>query len=79
MVRQSKIILALFNEFVYEHRGNNTYVIQEKTALVKFRHGGGGYQKWPAPLAIFQNEILEYSSQWAVVLLCFVQNALSKQ
>ena len=28
----------------------------------------------------FPNEILEYSSQWAVVvLLCFVQNALSKQ
>ena len=21
------------NEFVYEHRGNNTYIIQEKTAL----------------------------------------------
>ena len=34
LVRQSKIILALFNEFVSEHRGNNTYVIQEKTALV---------------------------------------------
>ena len=27
----------------------------------------------------FPNDILEYSSQWAVVLLCFVQNALSKQ
>ena len=34
MVQQSIIILALFNEFVYEHRGNNTYVIQEKTALL---------------------------------------------
>ena len=25
--------MALLNEFVYEYRGNNTYVIQEKTAL----------------------------------------------
>ena len=33
MVRQSIIILALLNEFVYEYRGNNTCVIQEKTAL----------------------------------------------
>ena len=35
MVQQSIIILALFNEFVCEHRGNNTYVIQKKTALQK--------------------------------------------
>ena len=34
MIPQSIIILALLNEFVYEHRGNNTNVIQEKTALV---------------------------------------------
>ena len=27
------IILALLNKFVYEFRGNTTYVIQEKTAL----------------------------------------------
>ena len=33
MVRQSIVILALLNEFVYDYRGNNTYVIQEKTAL----------------------------------------------
>ena len=26
-------MLALLNEFVYEYRGNNTCVIQEKTAL----------------------------------------------
>ena len=34
MVRQSIMIVALLNKFVYEHRGNNTYVIQEKTALI---------------------------------------------
>ena len=33
LVLQGVIILALLNEFVHEHRGNNTYVIQEKTAL----------------------------------------------
>ena len=27
------MILALLNGFVYDYRGNNTYVIQEKTAL----------------------------------------------
>ena len=29
MVRQSIIILALLSEFVYEYRGDNTFVIQE--------------------------------------------------
>ena len=29
----SIIILALLNKLVYDYRGNNTYVIQEKTAL----------------------------------------------
>ena len=33
LVQQSVIILALLNKFVYEYRGNNTYVIQEKTLL----------------------------------------------
>ena len=27
------IILAILNKFVYDYRGNNTYVIQEKKAL----------------------------------------------
>ena len=31
----SVIILALLNEFVYKYRGNNTYVIQDKTALIQ--------------------------------------------
>ena len=35
LVQQSIIILALSDEFVYEHRENNAYVSQEKTALVK--------------------------------------------
>ena len=30
---KSIIILALLNKFVYDCRGNNTYVTQEKTAL----------------------------------------------
>ena len=30
---QSMIILALLNKLSYEYRGNNTYVLQEKTAL----------------------------------------------
>ena len=30
------IILALLNEFVDDYRGNNTYVIQKKTALHSF-------------------------------------------
>mgnify|MGYP006863769547 CR=1 FL=1 len=34
MTVRSKVILVLLNEFVYEHRGNNTYVTQEKTALI---------------------------------------------
>ena len=33
LVWQSIIILALLKEFLYDYRGNNTYVIQEKTAL----------------------------------------------
>ena len=36
MVGKNIIILALLNEFVYDCRGNNTYVIQEKTALDLF-------------------------------------------
>ena len=45
MVRESIITLALLHEFVYEFRGNNTYVIQEKTSLavlntVEFREVG---------------------------------------
>ena len=35
MVRQSIITLALLQEFVYEFRGNNTYIIQDRTALVE--------------------------------------------
>ena len=31
---QSIIILARLNKFVYDCKGNNTYVIQEKTALL---------------------------------------------
>ena len=53
MVRQSKIILALFNEFVYEHRGNNTYVIQEKTALVEIPTWGRGVSKMVGPFGYF--------------------------
>ena len=34
MVQQSIVILALLNKFFYEHRENNTPVIQEKTDLV---------------------------------------------
>ena len=41
----SLITLALLHKFVYEFRGNNTYVIQEKTSLavlntVEFREVG---------------------------------------
>jgi hypothetical protein len=35
LVRQSVIILALLNEFVYDYKGNNIYGIQEKTALTR--------------------------------------------
>ena len=35
LVQQSIIILALLNKFVYDYRGNNPYVIYEKTALVR--------------------------------------------
>ena len=33
LVRQSIITLALLHKFVYEFRGNNTYIIQDRTAL----------------------------------------------
>ena len=33
MVQQSIITLALLHEFVYEFRGNNTYIILDRTAL----------------------------------------------
>ena len=33
MVRESIITLALLHEFVYEFRGNNTCIIQDRTAL----------------------------------------------
>ena len=33
MVRQSVITFALLHEFVYELRGNNTYIILDRTAL----------------------------------------------
>ena len=51
MGQQSIIILALLNEFVYEHRGNNTYVIQEKTALIflakTYKSTDKILQNWP--------------------------------
>ena len=34
VTRDGQSILALLSDFVYEYRGNNTFVIQEKTALV---------------------------------------------
>ena len=34
MVQQSIIVLALLSKFVNEYRENNTFVIQEKTALL---------------------------------------------
>ena len=34
MVQESIITLALLYECVYESRGNNTYIIQDRTALV---------------------------------------------
>ena len=33
MVQRSIITLALLHEFVYEFRGNNTYIILDRTAL----------------------------------------------
>ena len=33
MVRQSVIIVALLHKFVYEFRGNNSYIILDRTAL----------------------------------------------
>ena len=33
MVRQSMITVALLHKFVYEFRGNNTYIILDRTAL----------------------------------------------
>ena len=33
LVRQSMITVALFHKFVYEFRGNNTYIILDRTAL----------------------------------------------
>ena len=33
MVQESIITLALLHKFVYEFRGNNTYIIQGRTAL----------------------------------------------
>ena len=33
MVRQSIITLALLHEYVFEFRGNNTYIILDRTAL----------------------------------------------
>ena len=33
LVLQSIVLLALLSKFVYEYRGNNTFVIQENTAL----------------------------------------------
>ena len=35
LVRQSIITLALLHKIVYKFRGNNTYIIQEKTALYR--------------------------------------------
>ena len=34
------MILALLNKFVYDYRGNNTYLIQEKTALLVVKAEG---------------------------------------
>ena len=34
LVWESIITLALLHEFVYEFRGNNTYIIQDRTALL---------------------------------------------
>ena len=34
MVQQSVITFALLHEFVYEFRGNNTYIILDRTALI---------------------------------------------
>ena len=34
--RKSIKILALLNEFIYEHRGDSTYVIEKKTVLVVY-------------------------------------------
>ena len=39
MVRQSIITLALLHEFVYEFRGNNTYIILDRTALFIIQAG----------------------------------------
>ena len=33
--RQSIMTLTLLHEFVYEFRGNNTYIIQDRTALAQ--------------------------------------------
>ena len=33
MVRQSMITVALLHKFIYEFRGNNTYIILDGTAL----------------------------------------------
>jgi len=35
LVRQSIITLALLHEFVYEFIGNNTYIVLDRTALVR--------------------------------------------
>ena len=55
MVRQSLIMLALLNEFVYEYRGNNTYVIQEKTALCSLKKSAYSFPRfmhfsWPSSI-----------------------------
>ena len=34
MVQESIITLALLHKFVYEFRGNNTYIIHDRTALI---------------------------------------------
>ena len=44
MVQQSIIILALLNKFVYEHRGNNTYVSH---TAIPYRASTGSEQGFP--------------------------------
>ena len=61
MVKRSIITLALLHEFVYEFRGNNTYIILDRTAL-------GALQK--NALESMYSKILESESK--SVLLKFI-------
>ena len=57
---QSIIILALLNQFVYDYRWNDTYVIQEKTALIlplKIHPTNVILWKFPLKFAHFEKKV----------------------